>query len=260
MIITKEMLIKSFKELGLEKNDRLMVHTSLSSFGGIVSGGAQTIIEALMEIVSEEGLIMMPTQSWKNLDPDTGVHGTVTEEEANVIRQTWPAFNKRLTPTNTMGSVAEMFRLWPNTYRSSHPSRSLAAWGKGAEDMMVAHDLSDIFGPSSPLQKLYELKGKVLLIGVGHDKNTSIHLADALAEYPSKHHETHFSAMTINDKRVWQSYNTLYVDGEDFEEIGEAFENKHDVSVKLLGEATLKLMSQCDLVDFSVEWIEKNRR
>ncbi|MEG2254255.1 MAG: AAC(3) family N-acetyltransferase, partial [Vagococcus sp.] len=80
MIITKEMLIKSFKELGLEKNDRLMVHTSLSSFGGIVSGGAQTIIEALMEIVSEEGLIMMPTQSWKNLDPDTGVHGTVTEE------------------------------------------------------------------------------------------------------------------------------------------------------------------------------------
>ena len=32
---------------------------------GYVCGGAQTVIEALMEVVGENGTIMMPTQSWK---------------------------------------------------------------------------------------------------------------------------------------------------------------------------------------------------
>ena len=50
-----------------------MVHTSLAKLG-YVCGGAQIVIEALIDVVTEDGTIMMPTQSWKNLDPETGVH------------------------------------------------------------------------------------------------------------------------------------------------------------------------------------------
>ena len=236
-----------------------MVHTSLGRIG-YVCGGAQAVIEALMEIVGEDGTIMMPTQSWKNLDPETGVHGDADEADWDRIRENWPAYNKAITPTNTMGAVAEMFRSWPGTLRSDHPARSVAAWGKNAEYLTKNHDLSDIFGDASPIGKLYELDGKVLLIGVGYNKNTSIHLADVRAEYPGKHTCVEHSAVMENGKRVWKAYETLFVDGEDFIEIGAAFEAAHAVHKANIGETELRIMRQRELVDFAVAWIEKNRK
>jgi aminoglycoside 3-N-acetyltransferase len=57
--------------------------------------------------------------------------------------------------------------------------------------------------------KLYGLEGKVLLIGVDYDKNTSIHLADVRAEYPGKHNSVEHSAVIENGKRVWKADETL---------------------------------------------------
>ncbi len=236
-----------------------MVHTSLGQIG-YVCGGAQAVIEALIKVIGQNGTIMMPTQSWKNLDPETGVHWDADEGDWDAIRENWPAYDKAITPTNTMGAVAEMFRSWPGAIRSDHPARSVAAWGKNAEYLTANHDLSNIFGKNSPIGKLYELDGKVLLIGVGYDKNTSIHLADALAEYPGKRNCVEHSAVMENGKRVWKAYETLFVDGEDFEDIGAAFETVHDVNKVMLGGAELKLMKQRELVDFAIKWIEQNRK
>ena len=72
-IILKPDLLQGLQRIGIKKGQSIMVHTSLSSFG-YVCGGAQIIIEALLESVGEEGTIMMPTQSWRNLDPSYGVH------------------------------------------------------------------------------------------------------------------------------------------------------------------------------------------
>ena len=202
----------------------------------------------------------MPTQSWKNLDPKTGVHWEEPEEWWQIIRDNWPAYNKDITPSNTMGAVAEMFRKWPGVVRSDHPARSVAAWGKNADFLVKDHDISNIFGKDSPLDKLYKLDGNVLLIGVGYDKNTSIHLADALAEYPNKRNTLESSAIMVNGKREWVTYETLFVDGEDFEDIGEDFEKKYRVNHKVVGNGQIKFMSQRDIVDFSVNWIEKNRK
>jgi len=201
----------------------------------------------------------MPTQSWKNLDPETGVHWDADETDWDGIRENWPAYHKAITPTNTMGAVAEMFRSWPGAVRSDHPARSVAAWGKHAKYLTENHDLSDIFGDTSPIGKLYELDGKVLLIGVDYDKNTSIHLADVRAEYPGKHTCVEHSAVMENGKRVWKAYETLFVDGEDFTEIGADFEAAHPVHTAKLGGTELKLMKQRELVDFAVEWIENRR-
>lgn len=256
--IVKNDILAAFRSVGLEKGRTAMVHTSLSKMG-YVCGGAQTVIEALLETVGEEGTIMMPTQSWKNLDPEDGVHWTVAEEDWQTIRDNWPAYDKRITPTNTMGAVAEMFRSWLGTIRSDHPARSVAAWGKNAEYLTANHDLSNIFGDGSPIGKLYELNGEVLLIGVGYDKNTSLHLADARAVYPGKHHCVEHSAIMENGKRVWKAYETLYVDGEDFVQIGEAFEQTNVVNKTMLGNAELRLMSQRRLVDFAVDWIQNHR-
>ena len=257
--ICKSDIAEALRRVGLQKGDSVMVHTSLGKIG-YVCGGAQAVIEALIEVVGEDGTVMMPAQSWKNLDPETGVHWDADEADWDRIRENWPAYNKAITPTNTMGAVAEMFRSWPGALRSDHPARSVAAWGKNAEYLTKNHDISDIFGDTSPIGKLYALDGKVLLIGVDYDKNTSLHLADVRAEYPGKHTCLEHSAVMENGKRVWKAYETLFVDGKDFADIGAAFEAAHIVNTANIGAAKLKIMKQRELVDFAVEWIEKNRK
>lgn len=257
--ITKDDIKKAFAEIGIHNGQTLMVHTSLGSIG-YICGGAQAVIEALTEMVGIDGTIMMPTQSWKNLDPEDGVHGDVAMEDWKIIRNNWPAYDKRITPTNTMGAVAEMFRSWPGTVRSDHPARSVSAWGKNAEYLTGNHDLSNIFGDGSPIGRLYGLDADVLLIGVGYDKNTSLHLADARAEYPGKHNDIEHSAIMEDGRRVWKEYRTLHVDGEDFDQIGAAFEETHEVKKGKLGNAAMRLVHQRELVDFAVKWIESNRK
>ena len=257
-IVLKQDMIEALKKVGIKQGQNIMVHTSLSSLG-FVCGGAQVVVEALLECVGEDGTIMMPTQSWKNLDPEAGVHWEEPKEWWQTIRDNWPAYDKNITPTNTMGAVAEMFRQWPGALRSDHPARSVAAYGKNARYFTENHDLSNIFGEGSPIGKLYELDGYVLLIGVGYDKNTSIHLADVRATYPGKHMTKESSAIKEDGKRVWKTYETLYVDGEDFEQIGQAFESCCGIKKVQLGNGMLTFMKQRELVDFAVKWIEKNR-
>ncbi|MCI9423378.1 aminoglycoside N(3)-acetyltransferase [Lachnospiraceae bacterium WCA-9-b2] len=258
-LVIPEDVQTALRNVGVKRGQAIMVHTSLSSLG-YVCGGAQTIIEALLHSVGQEGTIMMPTQSWKNLDPTTGVYWQEPKEWWPVIREYIPAYDERITPTNTMGAVAEMFRQWPGTIRSGHPARSVAAWGRYAKYLTEKHSLSDIFGDGSPIGRLYELDGAVLLIGVGYDKNTSLHLADARAEYPGKHTVVESSAIQVDGQRVWKSYETLAVDGEDFPAIGEAFEQTGQVRHVSLGDGILSMMSQRALVDFAVEWMNENRK
>lgn len=99
-----------------------------------------------------------------------------------------------------------------------------------------------------------------LLIGVGYDKNTSLHLADVRAEYPNKHTVIESSVIRFEGRRMWKSYETLAVDGEDFTAIGEAFEQTGQVRHVPLGNGILSMMNQRALVDFAVKWIEKNRK
>ena len=79
-LILKSDILSALEKVGVRPGQVIMVHTSLGSIG-YVCGGAQTMIEALIEAVGKDGTIMMPTQSWKNLDPETGVHWDVGKEE-----------------------------------------------------------------------------------------------------------------------------------------------------------------------------------
>lgn len=257
-IVIKADVIDALKRIGVKEGDDVIVHTSLKNLG-YVCGGAQVIIEALTETIGKAGTIMMPTQTWKNLDPSYGVHWEEPEEWWDLIRENWPAYDKDITPTNTMGAVSEMFRRWPEALRSDHPVRSFAAWGKKAEFLTSGHGLEDIFGNTSPVGKLYDLDGYVLMIGVGYDKNTSFHLADERAKYQGKRKENNSCAIMREGRREWITYETLYVDGEDFDEIGAAFEESYPVKSVSLGNGTLRYIRQRDLVDFAVDWIEENR-
>lgn len=85
-LVLKNDVLESLDRIGVKKGQVMEVHTSMSN-PGFVCGGPQVIIEALMETVGPEGTIVMPTQSWKNLDPSTGVHWEEPEEWWPVIRE-----------------------------------------------------------------------------------------------------------------------------------------------------------------------------
>lgn len=258
-ILIKEDLIREFKKCGLEEGQTIFVHCSLGSLGFVV-GGAETLIRALLEIVGEEGTLMMPSQTWKNLDPSTGVHWEEPEEWWPIIRENWPAYDKEVTPAIGMGVVAEMFRKWPGAKRSNHPARSVAAVGKYAEYLTEDHDLSNIFGDDSPVGKLYELDGYALLIGVGYEKNTSLHLAEYRASFPGKKFTNESSAIFVNGERKWINYKTQEVNDEDFIKLGSEYDKEKNITIHEVGNAKVRFMKQRSLVDWTVEWMEKNRK
>ncbi|ASA20524.1 aminoglycoside N(3)-acetyltransferase [Paenibacillus donghaensis] len=257
-ILTKEDLVNHFKSYGLMEGQSIFVHTSLSKLGFVV-GGAETLIRSLLEIVGEEGTLMMPSQTWKNLDPSTGVHWKEPVEWWPIIREHWPAFDKDITPAIGMGVVAEMFRKWPGAKRSDHPARSIAAVGKHAAYITNTHDLSNIFGDGSPLDKLYQLNGYVLLIGVGHDKNTSLHLAETRADFPGKQMVNESSAIMADGTRKWVTYNTQAMDDSDFVSLGEEYEKERNLRVHRIGNTDVRFLEQKPLVDWATAWMERHR-
>lgn len=258
VILTKQDLIEQLLRCGVAEGQTIFVHTSLSSLGFVV-GGAETLIRALLTLIGDEGTLMMPSQTWKNLDPTTGVHWEEPMEWWPIIRDHWPAYAKEVTPAIGMGVVAEMFRKWPGACRSDHPARSVAAVGKHAAYLTAHHDLSNIFGEGSPLAKCYELDGCVLLIGVGYDKNTSLHLAETRAEFPSKRFADESSAMLVDGIRKWVTYRTQVVDDADFVALGAQYEHENDIQIHQIGNAEVRLLRVRPLVDWAVHWMEKHR-
>jgi aminoglycoside 3-N-acetyltransferase len=257
-ILTHDELVTQFTEIGIEEGQTIILHASLNSLGFVI-GGAEIVIRALLKAIGEEGTLVMPSQTWKNLDPEAGVHWEEPQEWWPMIRAHWPAYDKDVTPAIGMGVIAEMLRKWPGAARSDHPARSFAAVGKHAAYITKDHDLGNIFGDDSPLDRIYRLDGSVLLIGVDHDKNTSLHLAESRAMYASKRFDEESSVIMVEGKRTRVSYTTLAVDDADFIRLGHAYEQAHAIPAFRIGDASVRLLKQRPLVDWAVLWMESNR-
>src|SRR5215218_9297419 len=87
-----------------------------------------------------------------------------------------PADDAALRPGHD--AVAELVRTWPGARRSEHPQLSFAALGPAAAALTAGHSLAEGLDERSPLARLYDQDAKVLLLGVGHERNTSLHLAE----------------------------------------------------------------------------------
>lgn len=258
MPITKKSISEDLKNLGIEKGDILLVHSSLSSLGWIC-GGAQTVIMSLIDAVGEEGSVVMPTHSGDWSDPVEWGNPAVPEKWHKIIYDNMPAYDPDLTPTRGIGKIPELFRTFPNIIRSSHPQGSFCASGKFKEKIIENHSLTPQFGMESPLGALYNLeKAKVLLLGVGYDSCTSFHLGETLVGAKVLKRRTG-TAMMVENKRSWKWFDDYEYNSDDFSELGKAFEGRHKVTKKNVGNAECRLFSLREAVDFSKEWLLENR-
>jgi aminoglycoside 3-N-acetyltransferase len=145
-------------QLGVEPGVVLLVHTSFSKVAP-VEGGPRALIAALQTAVGSGGTLVMPAMTDDDDDP----------------------FDPERTACLGMGILADTFWRLPGVLRSNNP-HSFAALGPKAAGITADHPVDVPHGLNSPVGRVYELGGQVLLLGVGHDANTTIHLAESMAD------------------------------------------------------------------------------
>lgn len=254
---TVQSLVCAFEELGIEDGETVLVHASLSALGW-TCGGPQAVCDALREVVTESGTVVMPTHTGQYTDPAGWSDPPVPDEWVESIHESRPPFRPGVTPTRGVGAVPECFRNYPETIRSRHPEVSFAACGSEAKAIVSDHEFNCGLGEGSPLARTYERGGKILLLGVGYDANTSLHLAEHRADVP-KETVTSSAPVVRGGERVRVEYEDIETSTEGFPDVGAAFEEEVGVVEGRVGAATAKLIDQRELVDFATEWFETNR-
>ncbi len=151
-------------QAGLKQGDTVLVHSSLRSVGWIL-GGIRELINAFKDVIGEQGTLVMPTFTFS----------------LKVWNQ--PVFDARYTPSR-VGLLTEVFRRTSGVERTNHPTHSVAAYGRYASDIVSGPLEYSPLGIGSPLDTVRKLDGKILLMGVGQSRNSTVHLAESLAQSP----------------------------------------------------------------------------
>lgn len=164
--MTKEDLKKQLRDMGLLATDSVMIHSSMKAIGD-VEGGADTVVDALLEYFSE-GLVMVPTHTWKQMSADYNIFDPKTE----------PA---------CVGIIPNIFMKRKGVVRSLHPTHSIAAYGKGANVYISGEEnISTPCAPEGCWGRLKTINAKILLIGVTHIRNTYIHAIEEMLDVPER--------------------------------------------------------------------------
>ena len=255
--VTVESLAADLRALGVEAGETLLVHVSVSALGW-VAGGAQAVVEALQRTVTEAGTLVVPTFTAQYTDPAAWSNPPVPDEWVDSMPERMPAFRPAVAPTRSVGAVPECLRSYPKAVRSRHPTYSFTAWGADAGEVVADHPYDDGLGEESPLASVYDRDGSVLLLGVGHGVDTSLHLAEYRADFP-KERARHRAPVLQDGERTTVHFEDIETNTDDFEQLGAEFEKSVGLTTGDVGAATARLVSQQRLVDFAVEWFETNR-
>ncbi len=254
--ITRESLRNDLLNLGLKENDIIIAHASMSKLGWVV-GREVTITDALLDVLGQNGTLIMPSQSGENSDPIYWQNPPVPKEWIETIKEHMPAFDPKRTPTRSMGKVVDNLLMHPACIRSNHPQVSFCGVGKYAKELLSHHELTPGLGSGSPLQKLYDMNAKILLLGVGYGNATALHLPESKLENVKKHKTG--AKILVNTIPTWVEFEEISYNDEDFELLGEAFEKEHDVQKYQIGNYECRLINMVELCDFASCWFKNNR-
>ena len=164
--VSRETLAQDLSRLGLDAGDVVFFHSSLKSLGW-VEGGAEAVVDAFLDVVGAEGLVIVPTLTWS-------------------FAGYGPArlpFDPRETPSR-VGAISEVLRRRPDARRSAHPTHSIAAVGRRAAELVAGHDATSTFGKDSPYRRYVEWGAKILFLGVEVTCNTTLHAIEDWLDMP----------------------------------------------------------------------------
>ena len=163
---TKEELKQQLRNVGLTGKETILIHSSMKAIGE-VEGGADIVLDAWMEYFAE-GLLLLPTHTWANVNAQH------------------PVYDYRNTPS-CVGLLTNLFRQREGVVRSLHPTHSLAGYGKNAAEYLAGEEERNTpCTPGGAYDRLKDCGGKILLVGVGHERNTYIHSVEEVLNVPNR--------------------------------------------------------------------------
>jgi aminoglycoside 3-N-acetyltransferase len=175
-------LTADLQRLGVKAGGLLVVHSGYRSIGG-VEGGPAGVVAALRSAVGDEGTVMAPAFTTDLIDPSTWPVPPGREERARILAD-MPYYDPHVSVPFKMGAVPVALWRTSGTLRSAHPVTSWAVLGGRAEELTVDHPFEDPEGVDGPVGRAWRADAQVLLLGCGHDANTTIHLAESLLDMP----------------------------------------------------------------------------
>lgn len=162
----KQQLKGQLESMGLKGDETILIHSSMKAIGA-VDGGADTVLDAWMEYF-KDGLLLLPTHTWKTVNADN------------------PVYNPYTTPS-CVGLLTNMFMKRDGVIRSLHPTHSMSGYGKNAAEYLAGEEYNNTpCTPGGCYDRLKEVGGKVLLVGVGHERNTYIHSVEEVLNVPNR--------------------------------------------------------------------------
>lgn len=260
--VSREDIEQALRSLGVDEGDRIMVHSSLSSFGyveptqtpedgavieAMLPGahgeakerlehkvrGANTVIFALLQCVGGEGVVMMPSFN----------HGAVGVYDP-------------LTTASSNGIITDVFWRRPGVRRSLHPTHPYAAAGADAEALLEGNAEAATYGRDNPLGKLVFGGGYMVLLGVGLGSCTAMHVGESVAKAKCLGYREGLGKVLEGGRTVyvatdvWRARGTCLVEGPVLEE---RMRRAGMVTDTQVGEAQLHRVGGLDLVKTVVE-------
>ncbi|WP_328891986.1 aminoglycoside N(3)-acetyltransferase [Streptomyces sp. NBC_00316] len=253
-------LLDGLRTSGVRAGDTLMVHAAISSVGWTTGGGV-ALVQALRDAVGTTGTLVVPAFTTYLTDPATWVQRPVPRDWWPTVREAMIAFDPDLHPAQPpLGRLPELVRSLPGARRSAHPLYSFAAAGPRADAVLARHALPFGMGSHSPLAALCRGDAKVLMIGVGWDRCTVLHLSEHLTAYPGRRsHRMDIPRSTPSGPTRWEPSRQLVMYEGDYGAIGTEA-TRCGLAVRgHIGAARTLLAPAADLVDLGCTWLARNR-
>jgi aminoglycoside 3-N-acetyltransferase len=173
--LTQNEIAADLRRLGLRAADTVMLHSSLSSLG-LVEGGAEAVVAALLEASGPGGTLVAPAFQ----DDTWSERPSLRECAAGCPRPFCPS-----KMPGSQGAIAEVVRQHPGSVRSCHPTHSWVAVGQSAPDLVCDHYRSATpCGPGNPFEPLLQRDGCIVALGVGVNSITLFHYLEDILEVP----------------------------------------------------------------------------
>ena len=229
MALTSREIRAGLRGLGVEEGDALVVHSSLSSLGH-VEGGADAVVDALLDAVGPSGTLAVPTFTRYD-DP----------------------YDAEESPSTT-GAVTNAVRTREAAERSAHPTKSVAVIGPDATEIVADHEPANSLGIDSPLHRVLQRDGRILLIGVDHTTNSALHVAERLAgmAYRDQKAET---TTSVGDSVERVTVNQVHC-SKGFEAISPLARHAAIARIGRIGDAEARLIEGEPLLNLAVELLE----
>jgi len=252
---TQKQLVDDLTDIGLPSGSTVLVHASLDAIGPI-EGGGDTLVAAFREVLGAEGTLLVPTFRLESETP-VGPDAPANPEQANGTGGDYPLnLSQILRSSSDSDKVdfAETVRRHPDAFCSEHPGLSFAAIGHDAEALTSHVPFHYPLGSDGPLARLHQRNGWILLIGVGHTANISLHLAEIWANVPYVHRTAQLKSITGDETTMLGSPGCT----SGFAKIEPLLRQSRILRRRYIGNAESQLMRQQQAVSMAIAMLQGN--